>query len=275
MTQNGYFRAEACKNTFVLFDKSKESTLDDAFLKWSHGRLIAEKRDDALILLDGKAIDDTFYVKMLVWGADEQFGEFCGNGSRACAAYLFEHYPQYKKFYLITKFGEHELTNYGEGIYSVRLPHAILDVNNTNLVNKPELFTKEGDFYCLNFEGKKLFFLQPIEPHLVIGEDLSDEELFNLAKKLNDRRDIFPLGINANAYYMDNNNIFHVKTYERGVQRLTKSCGTGSLSSSTHYLNRKSGKVDVVTPGGRLEISLDDIGLKLKGPAFVEDFVES
>ena len=61
-----------------------------------------------------------------------------------------------------------------------------------------------------------------------------------------------------------------VKTYERGVQRLTLSCGTGSSCSSTIFLRGESGSIHVATPGGDLEITISEEGLELKGPAHIE-----
>ena len=174
--------------------------------------------------------------------------------SRDCTSFL--EMVRDKEFYLVTKFGEHKLTNYKDDIYSTQLPFPNLKVNDIKFISKPELFKNDGFFNYINIEGKKFTYLEPIEPHLVINEDLNDDKLLDLGKKINAKKDIFPLGININAYHISNDNTLHVKTYERGVKRLTCSCGTGSLSCSTHFLNGKNGVIKVLTPGGDLDISI-------------------
>lgn len=79
--------------------------------------------------------------------------------------------------------------------------------------------------------------------------------------------DIFPLGINVNAWHILKKGSIKVKTYERGVQRLTQSCGTGSMSCASVYAT--SGLVSVSTPGGDLKITLEKNGIELQGPAFI------
>ena len=87
-----------------------------------HHHLIAENRDDALILIDGNETGDAFTARMLVLGQDGTLGEFCGNGSRACAAFLFAHYSHAQSLFLLSSKGKHPLIQQGEAIYSIQLP---------------------------------------------------------------------------------------------------------------------------------------------------------
>lgn len=250
-----YHLAEACQNTFVLFDCLDSSAVDDAFLHMVHHCLAEEGRDDALILMDGKAQDDAFYARMIVLGLDGTLGEFCGNGARACAAYLFEHYPMVRNFFLVTPHGVHPLAKHGERTYSIKLPPARFQLNEKFIASREHFNAECG-----------LHYVEMIEPHLIVERKMSDEDLFSLGRKLNQKKDLFPLGINVNAWHTLNDETLYVKTYERGVQRLTQSCGTGSMSCASFY--KKLGKVHVSTPGGHLEIQLGQDGIELKGAAF-------
>jgi diaminopimelate epimerase len=109
-------------------------------------------------------------------------------------------------------------------------------------------------------------FVDMLEPHLIIQEALMDEELLLIGRKLNQRVDVFPHGINVNAWHLLENGHLFVKTYERGVQRLTRSCGTGSVSCAAFCKSR--GNMFVSTPGGELAITMHKEGIELKGPAF-------
>jgi diaminopimelate epimerase len=263
-----YIFAEACKNTFLIFDRLNETSLDEEFIKWAHKTLLEKQRDDALILIDGREKNGDFYAKMLVLGQDGIFGEFCGNGSRSCAAYLYSKYKQYNNFYLVTNQGNRLLTKYENNIYSILLPKVKFDINPKFII-KPDLFKKEKDFYFINFNDKKLYYAEAIEPHLVLKEKISDDELVDLGKLLNARRDIFPLGININTFKEVEKNILHVTTYERGVQRLTLSCGTGSSCTTAFFLANKIGGVKIITPGGELQITVNKDDFQLKGPATI------
>jgi diaminopimelate epimerase len=249
-----YYLAEACQNTFVLMDCLEPSMDPTLILHQAHEYLKYENRDDALILTEGARQGNAFYARMVVLGLDGTLGEFCGNGSRACAAYLFERYPRVEKFFLTTKYGAHPLMRHDDGFYSIKLPPARFEINDKFIAN-PNLFKKAYGFD----------YVEMIEPHLVVQKAMSDEELLSLGRELNSRKDLFPHGININAWQKLNEGSLHVKTYERGVQRLTRSCGTGSMSCAAFC--GFHGNVHVSTPGGSLIIQVQGDGIVLKGPA--------
>ena len=185
------------------------------------------------------------YLKMHVLGVDGKFGEFCGNGARSVAAYLFSHYPEYEEFYVVTKRGVYPLLALAKGMYAVHLPKVQFSQSKVDSVAYGEI----------------------LEPHLALQEPLSDQELHKMGSQLNQNTTLFPDGINLNAWHVLNVTTIAVKTYERGVQRLTKSCGTGSSVCASLYL-KGEGEVAVETPGGPLLIRIDKEHLELIGPAY-------
>jgi diaminopimelate epimerase len=253
-----YYLAEACRNTFVLFDCLDESYKEELFFYRARQMLQDENRDDALILSEGELEGDAFSTRMLVLGLDGTFGEFCGNGARACASYLFKNYPFLKKIFLKTPHGRHQLLQHEDGKYSIKLPAARFQYNSK--------FVADID----QFQAKYPFrYVEMVEPHLVVEEKMSDEKLFQLGRELNQQKELFPLGINLSAWHVLDQDWIFVKTYERGVQRLTKSCGTGAMSCATVY--KGQGMIHALTPGGALEINFDGEGIQLKGPASFYD----
>ena len=249
-----YYLAEACENTFVLMDCLQECMDEQKLLNQPSHYLKMENRDDALILTQGKCEGGTLYARMLVLGLDGSLGEFCGNGSRSCAAYLYEQYPGIKQFYLTTPHGVHPLMKHAQGVYSIKLPPARFEIN-TRFIAQPAQFKSEYEFH----------YVEMIEPHLIIQKPMTDEELFLWGRQLNSRKEMFPLGININAWCLLPDGSLYVKTYERGVQRLTRSCGTGSMSCAAFYC--RQGNVHVYTPGGNIDICVEGDGIILKGPA--------
>jgi diaminopimelate epimerase len=183
---------------------------------------------------------------------DGCLAEFCGNGARACAAHLYKRFPEVEKVYLCSSTRTHEAFRYQDDIYSISLPPVSFKPN-------PKFVT---DIKLLP-EG--FYYAEILEPHLILNRKLCDEELLLIGQKLNRNKELFPYGVNVNSWHVLEDNVLHVKTYERGVQRLTRSCGTGSTSCAAFY--KKHGMVSVQTSGGILEIHLTNDHVKLKGPA--------
>ena len=247
--------AEACENTFIIIDKLSESSLTTEETSFIIDTLREKNRDDALILIEGKSENDVLTVKMLVLGQDGMFGEFCGNGARACAAYLYKNYLKFDKFIIKTREFNHKLSKLENGWFSVSMPKVSFDIDAKFI---------QGQL-C-----DDLIFVNAVEPHLALLGLFSDQELFIEGQRLNNQKQIFPLGINLNAFYPIDSDTIKSKTYERGVQRLTKSCGTGSLSCAAVFLksqNKDVGSVNVITPGGPLKVLFNSKNIELQGPA--------
>lgn len=244
------YLTEACGNTFVLFDCLRQTHLSSSFLKKAHQRLLKENRDDALLLLNGDNLGLTLELEMLVLGVDGQLAEFCGNGARSIAAFLFNYYSHFEHFVLKTPRGKYPLFKHADGNYSVQL-------------QLPQ-FPSQSSFLPKG-APKGFFFVDMLEPHLVFQGHLEDRELLRLGRTLNQQKDLFPFGINVNACHLIDKDLLSVTTYERGVQRLTQSCGSGSLASASLY--KKEGTMTVKTPGGFLEITFSSHSALLKGPA--------
>jgi diaminopimelate epimerase len=58
-----------------------------------------------------------------------------------------------------------------------------------------------------------------------------------------------------------NDNVFRVRTYERGVEDETLSCGTGvtAVAIAMHYLGKtKNNVVDLKVEGGKLQVQFEE-----------------
>jgi diaminopimelate epimerase len=81
-------------------------------------------------------------------------------------------------------------------------------------------------------------------------------------------------GVNVNFVEIKNNEV-HMRTYERGVENETLSCGTGvtAVALSYGFLHAGTSEVAVHTKGGALRVSFETVGqgefeeVKLTGPA--------
>ena len=87
-----------------------------------------------------------------------------------------------------------------------------------------------------------------------------------------------PRGINVNFYEILDAHTIHVKTYEKGIENLMMSCGSGSVACAYHLskIGKIKSPVTVNVLGGQLQIDFTDDWQEvwLSGPAKIEDSTE-
>ncbi len=117
------------------------------------------------------------------------------------------------------------------------------------------------------------FFVENGSPHHVMFvEDLDNFDVFANGQKIRYSDRYQPEGTNVNFVEMLDDGI-KVRTYERGVENETLSCGTGVTAAAIiAALKGKSSPVRVNTKGGDLEVSFEKEGHTFKdvflaGPA--------
>lgn len=94
-------------------------------------------------------------------------------------------------------------------------------------------------------------------PHFVkFSEDISTSDILSEGRKIRYSEKFSPEGINVNFVEEKPDGIF-VRTYERGVENETLSCGTGVTASAIAYAYRNNyslDKISVTTLGGELVV---------------------
>lgn len=203
---------------------------------------------DGLILLEN---DSHYDFKMVYFNSDGNQSSMCGNGGRCLVAFAkhLEIIENEATFNAID--GLHKATISNEGVR--------LQMKDVTTIEKREHHT----------------FLDTGSPHHV--QVVSDLEGMNLVKegaKL--RYGLYgEAGSNINFVSPKEDGVFAARTYERGVEDETLSCGTGvtAVALAMHHIGKTKKKaIAVHTPGGPLEVSfiLDKGQYKeifLKGPA--------
>ncbi|MEN8787888.1 MAG: diaminopimelate epimerase [Flavobacteriaceae bacterium] len=202
---------------------------------------------DGLILLEEDPESD---FKMVYFNADGQEGTMCGNGGRCVVAFA-------RKLGLIDQ----------NTIFS-----ATDGLHEADIVGD-EVRLKMQDIETIR-EKPDYLFLDTGSPHHV--QIVNDLQTFDVEKE--GRRLRYGLygksGSNINFVEVTDDNSFAVRTYERGVENETLSCGTGvtAVALSMHHLgNTRAREVVVATPGGQLVVSFGHkngryIDIFLKGP---------
>ena len=204
---------------------------------------------DGMMLVENSTISD---FKMIYYNADGKIGSMCGNGGRCIVA--FAHFLGIFKtkttFEAIGKLYEATIEN---DLVSLKMND--VDEINTN-----------PDHY----------FLDTGSPHHVTFEkDVDKIDVYREGKKIRNGSPYFEKGTNVNFVEQVDDDTFKVRTYERGVENETLSCGTGvtAVAIASHLSKKsKSNQIKLQTLGGDLQVSFtveNNIykNIILKGPA--------
>jgi len=222
-------------NDFVILDNRKKqysslNSLQIEFLCDRHFGIGA----DGLILLEPSAGKD-FYMKY--YNSDGNESSMCGNGGRCITAFANELNLIKDKANFKAIDGAHE------AIITTHSPLAVkLKMSD---VDEPELIA--GDV-----------FLNTGSPHYVrFVDNVSDLEIIYEAQKIRYNDRFRKEGTNVN-FVQPLENILIVRSYERGVEDETYSCGTGVVGSVLASVAKEivpaSGKQTVHTKGGVLRV---------------------
>jgi diaminopimelate epimerase len=190
---------------------------------------------DGLILLNEKIAYD---FEMVYFNSDGNESSMCGNGGR-CLVKFAHHLGIIGsdcRFWAID--GEHKAHILKDGRVSLKM-------KDVNIIE--------------NLNGHLI--LNTGSPHYIIFvKSVKETDILAEAKKIrySDRFD--KEGINVNFVEKKDIAQIAVRTYERGVEDETLSCGTGVVASSLALASSNGSELQVVkvqTPGGELEVKFE------------------
>ncbi len=244
-----FFKYQGTGNDFVIIDNRQ------LIFPKNNTNLVAHLCDrrfgvgaDGLILLENDKMSD---FKMVYFNSDGAEGSMCGNGGRCLVA--FAHY--------LGSIGNEAVFNAVDGLH-----HASVDgdIVNLKMMEVDEIHEKT------NYS-----FLDTGSPHHVqLVKDLDQFDVQKEGKKL--RYGLYgQSGSNINFVEQLNEDTFKVRTYERGVEGETLSCGTGvtAVALAMHKSGKTSAQsIHIKALGGELTVSFEAKDGKytnvfLKGPA--------
>lgn len=182
-------------------------------------------------------------LTMRIFNSDGSEGEMCGNGARCFARYAFER----KLAGAVMAFE----TLAGLMRAEVKAPDVILDMGSIDC--SKGLF---DETVSLLGETFPLAALRVGVPHCAVFMDnlaaRNRNDLVLLGRTLRHDSLRFPQGVNVNFVQDLSEGKILVTTYERGVEDLTDSCGTGSTMSAIAAAKRwgLSSPVQAINPGG-------------------------
>ena len=250
-------------NDFVLIDEHEKIIIPDD-MKGQFAALYCDRRfgigADGVIYLS-KSEKST--LKMRILQPDESEAEMCGNGIRCLAKYAFDAGYAKESCTVETPAGEIGVTmGYKEDEFS-----ATVTMTTPKFDRKDIPANGEGD-YKERIGNFDVYAVNTGVPHAVIIVDAVDTiEVDTVAPPVRHHQ-TFEKGANVNFVERTGPDSIRIRTFERGVEEETLSCGTGATASAAvvHKLGYAGDMVNVETRGGPLTIYLKD-GTKMEGPA--------
>lgn len=141
-------------------------------------------------------------------------------------------------------------------------------------IRNQRVHLKMPDVKGMDYFGEDLF-INTGSPHYVrFVSDAERTDVYQEGKSIRYSSDFHPLGTNVNFVQKTGKQTIYVRTYERGVEDETLSCGTG-VTASALAVGSREGKdhIYIRTRGGDLEVSFKQAGngvfkdIYLIGPA--------
>lgn len=221
------FKFSASGNDFVIFDDFDKKIKDYSNLaKKICNRFNGVGADGMIVVLK----DDKFDFSWEFYNSDGSRAKMCGNGARSVILFA-------KLNNIINKNSAKFKTD--AGIIEGKILN-FLDKNIANVcVKLPNPKKLSDDFKELNFLWH---FYDTGVPHLVTFVDDLNKFDLEICKKLRKKYDA-----NVNFAKINNDEIF-IRTFERGVEGETLSCGTGMAACfwANYNLNNKFNKMKLI-----------------------------
>jgi diaminopimelate epimerase len=221
-------------NDFVMIDGRK---LDFPFKDKALIHRICHRRfgvgADGLIVLEGS---DEYDFTMRYFNADGGEGTMCGNGGRCIVAFA-------------RKLGIAGMETIFEGIDGIHEASILSDGRIRLKLREVAGIQKLEDGYLLDTGS----------PHFVKFMDNLEQVAMDIeGKEIRHQARFGEGGVNVNYVEATQADRLFVRTFERGVEAETWSCGTGvaaaAISSCVHHQSENT-SCQIVTKGGKLEVS--------------------
>jgi diaminopimelate epimerase len=230
-----FCKYQGCGNDFVILDnrEGKYASITKEQVNFICNRRFGVGADGLMMLEKADGYD----FKMVYFNADGGESSMCGNGGRCLVNFAFRSGIHKDQFNFIAVDGPHVATLETDGTVNLKMQ----DVTSVK--------EESGDF-----------ILHTGSPHYVrIVTNVKEENIVEDGRSIRYNKEFEKEGINVNFVEVLDEDGIYVRTYERGVEDETLSCGTGVTASALVNAHNERGfnRVEVTTPGGRLSVEFE------------------
>jgi diaminopimelate epimerase len=246
-----FFKYQGTGNDFVMIDDRNKSfpAGNQALIEQICHRRFGIGADGLILLQNdlsesspgesSPGVDSSRYdFRMVYFNADGAEGSMCGNGGRC-----------------IVRFA-HDL-----GLFTDKTRFRAVDGEHLAEVHGDEIFLKMSNVPAIeNRDG--LTFLNTGSPHVVrFVDDLEPLDVVAEGRAIRYDSRFQPGGTNVNFVQILDGNTLYVRTYERGVEDETYSCGTGvtAVALVAHQQEGVSSPAIIKTLGGNLRVAFSPL----------------
>ncbi len=246
-----FYKYQGTGNDFILLDNrtNQYDQLTEKQVAFMCNRRFGIGADGLMLLNKKEGYD----FEMKYFNADGAAGSMCGNGARCITKFAAKIGIRKNTYHFIAFDGDHE---------------AEIDLNDLVRLKMADVNKVEthSDHFVLNTGS----------PHYVkYVRDIMNMDVRSSGYKIRYSPAYEKNGINVNFIESAGEDKIYVRTYERGVEDETLSCGTGVTAAALISAHNDYGfnRVDVKTKGGNLSVEFDKINEKhfeniwLIGPA--------
>jgi diaminopimelate epimerase len=252
-----FVKMSGAGNDFIVFADDDLADIDHSWLATRVcTRAMSVGADGIIVVSEG----DAESVTIRFFNPDGSLAEMCGNGSRCAARYAFDNgLVSADEFKLETDSGSLTVQRQQNGQFRVVMP-------------QPRRVQLD---YLVHEDGMKDLNVDSVRvgvPHCVVQieglDDVSDSRLIRIGRSLRYHEE-FPDGVNVNFVEQLEDGTFRQRTYERGVENLTKACGTGATAIASVLMKRglADPPVTLIVDGGELTIAVENSEYWLGGNA--------
>ena len=237
MMKLSFYKYQGTGNDFILVDNRK----NEISLSREQINKLCDRRfgigADGLMLLNEKSGYD---FEMKYYNSDGNEGSMCGNGARCMIKFVY-HLGIHRELYkFLAVDGAHEAEIDTDGIVSLKM-------KDVRMIKK--------------FHGD--FIVDTGSPHYIkLVPHVMDIDVFKKGYEIRHSKEFEDEGINVNfVEQTDEVDKILVRTYERGVEDETLSCGTGVTAAALVCYHNENGfnEVEVKTSGGDLTVEFDRV----------------
>jgi diaminopimelate epimerase len=246
-----FFKYHGTGNDFILIDdRISRAELPGEKIRKLCNRHFGIGADGLIQIREHPHVD----FEMIYYNSDGLQGSMCGNGGRCAVAFAYSLGIAKKEAFFIAFDGRHSAKINTVDPFDISLK--MNDVSNIELHNE-------------------FIFLNTGSPHYVkFVEDADSINIVEEGRKIRYSDRFKDGGTNVNFVQLKRDSLY-IRTYERGVEDETLSCGTGVTASviASAFAGKIAGKVcRVETPGGQLRVRYEKKedefqNVYLEGPA--------
>ena len=246
-----FYKYQGTGNDFIIFDNRSNQlpSFSEKQLKHLCDRKFGIGADGVMLLNTLAGYD----FEMIYFNADGKPSSMCGNGGRCMVRFASDMGIKKDTYHFLAVDGEHT---------------ASIDLDNTVRLKMQDVNDVEMHAgYAILDTGS---------PHYIkYSTDVRDMDVYKKGSEIRYSPAFEKEGININFVETTGDYSIYVRTYERGVEDETLSCGTGVTAAALMSAHHERGfnQVEVQTNGGNLSVEFNQTGDKsfsdiyLCGPA--------